>query len=100
MATRLPPQTQNRQANVRDSRLPDLPPTGWNLFGAEFKYWVAIVSLILIILLFLIPFTLHLTVRLDKQIKRNEALLLRLDEKEKKREKPRVDPEPVGPDGV
>ena len=56
--------------------------------------------MILIILLFLIPFTLHLTVRLDKQIKRNEALILRLDEKEKKREKPRVDPEPVGPDRV
>jgi hypothetical protein len=43
-----------------------------------------IVSLILIILMVLIPFLLHLTVKLDKQIKRNEAILLRLDEKEKK----------------
>lgn len=62
---------------------------------------MAIVSLILIILLFLIPFVLHLTVRLDAQIKRNEVLIQRLDEKEKKRnEKPRADPKPDGPDGL
>ena len=92
MATRLPPQGQNRQANVRNSGLPDLPPTGWNLFGAEFGYWVAIVSLILIILMVLIPLAIYQTMKIDKQIRKNEALLLRLEEKEKK-QKPKLEPE-------
>ena len=59
-----------------------------------------IVSLILIILLALIPFVLHLTVKLDRQIKRNEAILQRLDEKEKKREKSNVGPEPNPDSGM
>ena len=94
MATRLPPSSKGGQNNVRDSRLPDLPPTGWNLFGAEFGYWVAIVSLILIILMILIPLAIYQTMKIDKQIRKNEALLLRLDEKEKKNAKPRIDPNP------
>jgi inner membrane protein involved in colicin E2 resistance len=61
---------------------------------------VVIVSLILIILLALIPFVLHLTVKLDRQIKRNEAILQRLDEKEKKREKSNVGPEPNPDSGM
>ena len=61
---------------------------------------MAIVSLILLILLFLIPFVLHLTVRLDTQIKRNEALVQRLEEKEKANAKARTDPKPDGPDGL
>ena len=61
---------------------------------------MAIVSLILLILLFLIPFVLHLTVRLDTQIKRNEALVQRLEEKEKSNAKARTDPKPDGPDGL
>jgi len=101
MATRPPPQIGNRQAGVRSGDSAGVPGAGWSLFGSEFGYWVSIVSLILIILLFLIPFVLHLTVRLDTQLKRNEALILRLDEKEKKRnEKPRADPVPPGPDGL
>ena len=59
-----------------------------------------IVSLILIILLVLIPFVLHLTVKLDRQIKRNEAILQRLDEKEKKNGKARIDPKPDDADGL
>ena len=61
---------------------------------------MVIVSLILIILLALIPFVLHLTVKLDRQIKRNEAILQRLDEKEKKREKSNVGPEPNPDSGM
>ena len=80
------------RANVRNSGLPDLPPTGWNLFGAEFGYWVAIVSLILIILMVLIPLAIYQTMKIDKQIRKNEALLLRLEEKEKK-QKPKLEPE-------
>jgi uncharacterized membrane protein len=60
---------------------------------------VVIVSLILIILMMLIPFVLHLTVKLDKQIKRNEAILLRLEEKEKKRAK-NLTPDDADPDGL
>jgi hypothetical protein len=60
---------------------------------------VVIVSLILIILMMLIPFVLHLTVKLDKQIKRNEAILLRLEEKEKKRAKA-LNPDGDDPDGL
>lgn len=56
--------------------------------------------MILLILLFLIPFVLHLTVRLDTQIKRNEALVQRLEEKEKANAKARTDPKPDGPDGL
>ena len=61
---------------------------------------MVIVSLILIILLALIPFVLHLTVKLDRQIKRNEAILQRLDEKEKKNAKARIDPKPDDSDGM
>ena len=61
---------------------------------------MVIVSLILIILLVLLPFVLHLTVKLDKQIKRNEAILQRLDEKEKKNGKARIDPKPDDADGL
>jgi len=53
---------------------------------------VAIVSLILIILMILIPLAIYQTMKIDKQIRKNEALLLRLDEKEKKNAKPRIDP--------
>ena len=61
---------------------------------------MVIVSLILIILLVLIPFVLHLTVKLDRQIKHNEAILQRLDEKEKKNGKARIDPKPDDSDGM
>lgn len=40
----------------------------------------------------LIPLAIYQTMKIDKQIRKNEALLLRLDEKEKKNAKPRIDP--------
>ena len=91
MATRIPSQSSNSQAGIRSGGGGGVSGDGWALFGDEFKYWVVIVSLILIILLVLIPFVLHLSIKLDKQIKRNEAILLRLDEKEKKRDKEKDD---------
>jgi hypothetical protein len=54
----------------------------------EFWFWVAIVTL-LIFCIMLLSFGLAYT---NKQIKKIDALVLRLEEKEKKREKPRIDP--------
>ncbi len=48
----------------------------------------------------LIPLAVYQTIKIDKQIRKNEALLLRLEEKEKKNAKPRIDPKPDEPDGV
>ena len=46
----------------------------------EFKYWVAIVTLLIICILSLILMIAHQ----GKQIKKTEAILYRLEEKEKK----------------
>ena len=55
----------------------------------EFWFWVAIVTLIIFGLMMLSFLVIHT----DKQLKKAEALIIRLEEKEKKRnEKPRVDP--------
>lgn len=62
----------------------------------EFWFWVAIVTL-MIFLLFVTTLGL---VYVDKKIKRAEVLLLRLEEKEKRNAKPRVDPKPDDSDGL
>jgi short subunit fatty acids transporter len=55
----------------------------------EFWFWVAIVTMIIFCLMLLSFAIIHT----DKQLKRVDALVMRLEEKEKKRnEKPRVDP--------
>jgi hypothetical protein len=54
----------------------------------EFKFWVVIVSLIIFGMMLLS----FLIVHQDKKIKKMDALILRMEEKEKKREKPRIDP--------
>ena len=55
----------------------------------EFWFWVAIVTLIIFCLMMLSFMVIHT----DKQLKKAEALIIRLEEKEKKRnEKPRIDP--------
>jgi len=57
----------------------------------EFLLWVIIVTLMIFIM-----FALFLSVLyVDKQVKKTEAMLIRLEEKEKKNAKPRIDPEPV-----
>ena len=40
----------------------------------------------------LIPLAIYQTMKIDKQIRKNEALLLRLEEKDKK-QKPKLEPE-------
>ena len=54
----------------------------------EFWFWVAIVTL----LIFCIMALSFVVIHTDKQLKKAEALLVRLEEKEKKREKNRRDP--------
>lgn len=60
----------------------------------EFWLWVVIVTLMLFIAMIL-GFGLAYN---TKQIKKAEAILQRLDEKENKREKNRTDPKPTGAD--
>ena len=55
----------------------------------EFWFWVAIVTLIIFCIIALSFVVIHT----DKQLKKAEAMIQRLEEKEKKRNaKPRVDP--------
>jgi len=54
----------------------------------EFWFWVAIVTLIIFCLMGLSFAIIHV----NKQLKKVDALVLRLEEKEKKREKIRLDP--------
>jgi len=54
----------------------------------EFWFWVAIVTLLILCIMLLSFAILHTNV----QIKKVDALVLRLEEKEKKREKARRDP--------
>jgi len=55
----------------------------------EFYFWVVIVTLLIFALMMLSFVVIHV----DKQLKKADAIILRLEEKEKKRnEKPRVDP--------
>jgi len=55
----------------------------------EFWLWVIVVTLIIFCLMILSFAIVHT----DKQIKKVDAMMLRLEEKEKKRnEKPRIDP--------
>jgi hypothetical protein len=54
----------------------------------EFKFWVVIVSLIIFGMMLLS----FLIVHQDKKIKKMDALIVRMEEKEKKREKTRIDP--------
>ena len=54
----------------------------------EFWFWVAIVTLIIFGLMGLSFLVAYQT----KQLKKAEALIVRLEDKEKKREKTRIDP--------
>ena len=54
----------------------------------EFWFWVIIVTLIIFSIMALSMLAIHQ----EKRIKKLDALVLRLEEKEKKREKTRLDP--------
>ncbi len=60
----------------------------------EFSFWAIIVTL----LIFCIMVLSFMTVHLDKRIKEANAMIVRLEDKEKKREKHRIDPKPSGND--
>jgi len=62
----------------------------------EFWLWVVIVTLLLFLAM-LLSFGLAHN---HKQIQKVDALLQRLEDKEKKREKPSIDPKPDGADGL
>lgn len=61
----------------------------------EFKAWVAIVTLLIVCIMGLSFAIVHV----QKQLNKAEALVQRLEDKEKKREKPRIEPKPSGDDG-
>jgi hypothetical protein len=61
----------------------------------EFKLWVVIVTL----LIFCVMGLSFVAMYLSKQVNKAEAIVQRLEEKEKKREKPRIEPKPAGDDG-
>ena len=54
----------------------------------EFWFWVAIVTLLIFCIMVLSLVVIHT----DKQLKKVNALVIRLEEKEKKREKNRLEP--------
>jgi len=62
----------------------------------EFWLWVVIVTLLLFLAMILSFGLVHN----HKQIQKVDALLQRLEDKEKKREKPRIDPKPDSADGL
>ena len=91
MATRTPKGNTNLQTRVPNSSVARSTGDDWVVFKSmkEFWFWVAIVTLIIFCLMMLSFMVIHT----DKQLKKVDALVLRLEEKEKKRnEKPRVDP--------
>ena len=91
MATRTPKGNTNLQTRVPSSNTVRDTGDSWTVFNSmkEFWFWVAIVTLIIFGLMglsFLVTYQ-------SKQLKKAEALIQRLEEKEKKRnEKPRIDP--------
>jgi hypothetical protein len=91
MATRTPQRNSDRQSDLRNSSGDGVSPSDWNVFQSmkEFWFWVAIVTLLIFCIMMLSFVVLHT----DKQLKKVNALVIRLEEKEKKRnEKNRIDP--------
>lgn len=62
----------------------------------EFWLWVVIVSLLILCIMALSIMVLHVEKRLNKA----DAIILRLEEKERKNAKPRHDPKPDNSDGL
>ena len=62
----------------------------------EFWFWVAIVSMLLLCIMALSFMILHVEKRLNKA----DAIIYRLEERERKNAKPRHDPKPDNLDGV
>jgi hypothetical protein len=62
----------------------------------EFWFWMIIVSLLIACIMVLSIMIFHV----EKRINKADAIILRLEEKEKKREKARIDPKPDNSDGL
>ena len=82
MATRTPQPNPDRQTNLRSSGGSGVSGTDWTVFHSmkEFWFWVAIVTLIIFCLMGLSFAIIHV----NKQITKAEALLIRIEEKERK----------------
>ena len=61
----------------------------------EFRFWVLIVTLLIFAIMALSLMIIHI----EKRINKADAIVQRLEEKEKKREAPRTEPKPTGTDG-
>ncbi len=98
MATRVPATNQNGKAGVRSGGAGGVPVDDGTVFRSmkEFWLWVVIVTLLLFLAMILSFGLVHN----HKQIQKVDALLQRLEDKEKKREKPRIDPKPDSADGL
>ena len=90
MATRAPQRNSGGQDNLRSGSGNGVSANDWNVFHSmkEFWFWVAIVTLLIFCIMALSMVALHT----NKQLKEVKALVVRLEEKEKKREKTRRDP--------
>jgi len=91
MATRTPKGNSNLQSSVPNSRTVRDTRNDWIVFNSmrEFWLWVIVVTLIIFCLMVLSFAIVHT----NSQLKKADAMILRLEEKEKKRnEKPRIDP--------
>jgi hypothetical protein len=90
MATRAPQRNPDRQGDLRDRKSNGGSPSDWIVFHSmrEFWFWVAIVTLLIFCIMALSMVAIHT----NKQLKEVKALVVRLEEKEKKREKTRRDP--------
>ena len=82
MATRAPRTNSNGQTGVRDRADGGRPVDDGVVFRSmkEFWFWVAIVTLIIFILMMLSFAVVHQS----KQLKKAEAMLVRIEEKERK----------------
>jgi predicted membrane protein len=82
MATRTPQPNPNRKTDLRYSGNARVSGTDWTVFSSmrEFWFWVAIVTLIIFCLMGLSFAIIHV----NKQITKAEALLIRIEEKERK----------------
>lgn len=98
MATRAPTTNKNGKVGLRNRGANGESVGDWSVTSSmkEFWLWVVIVTLLLFIAMILSFGLAHNY----KQVKKAEAILQRLEEKETKREKPRLDPKPDSSDGL
>lgn len=86
MATRIPAQNQNGKAGLRNSNAGGVGADDGTVFSSmkEFWLWVAIVTLLIFCIMLLSFGIIHV----QKQINKADAILLRLEQQDKKRKQP------------